>query len=196
MDYVHDAAAASRSPPMARRCARPSSTCPQPHGSEVLVRVDRCGVCHSDLHMQDGYFLLGDDKKLDVRARPHAAVHARPRDRRRDRARRAGRRRRPAPGARSRSIPGSAAAPARPAGAARRTSAPRRAISASMSTAASPSMCWCRIRAICSTMRRLPPSFAGALMCSGLTAYAALKRLAGAAPRTDRCCSSAWAASA
>src|SRR5262249_32048373 len=36
--------------------------------SEVLVRVARCGVCHSDLHMQDGYFLLGDDKKLDVRA--------------------------------------------------------------------------------------------------------------------------------
>ena len=60
--------------------------CPQPQGSEVLVRIDRCGVCHSDLHMQDGYFLLGDDKKLDVRA-GRAAVHARPRDRGRDRAR-------------------------------------------------------------------------------------------------------------
>ena len=42
--------------------------CPAPQGSEVLVRIDRCGVCHSDLHMQDGYFLLGDGKKLDVRA--------------------------------------------------------------------------------------------------------------------------------
>ena len=42
--------------------------CPKPTGSEVLVRIHRCGVCHSDLHMQDGYFLLGDDKKLDVRA--------------------------------------------------------------------------------------------------------------------------------
>src|SRR5262245_28708833 len=42
--------------------------CPQPTGTEVLVRIHRCGVCHSDLHMQDGYFLLGDDKKLDVRA--------------------------------------------------------------------------------------------------------------------------------
>jgi alcohol dehydrogenase len=42
--------------------------CPQPRGTEVLVRIHRCGVCHSDLHMQDGYFLLGDDKKLDVRA--------------------------------------------------------------------------------------------------------------------------------
>ena len=41
---------------------------PQPKGSEVLVRVTRCGVCHSDLHMQDGYFLLGDGKQLDVRA--------------------------------------------------------------------------------------------------------------------------------
>jgi alcohol dehydrogenase, propanol-preferring len=40
--------------------------CPRPTDSEVLVRVERCGVCHSDLHMQDGYFLLGDDKKLDV----------------------------------------------------------------------------------------------------------------------------------
>jgi len=41
---------------------------PRPHGTEVLIRVARCGVCHSDLHMQDGYFLLGDGKKLDVRA--------------------------------------------------------------------------------------------------------------------------------
>ncbi len=40
--------------------------CPQPRGSEVLVRVERCGVCHSDLHIQDGYFRLGGDKKLDI----------------------------------------------------------------------------------------------------------------------------------
>jgi len=40
---------------------------PQPQGSEILVRINRCGVCHSDLHMQDGYFLLGDGKQLDVR---------------------------------------------------------------------------------------------------------------------------------
>src|SRR5579872_1450384 len=42
--------------------------CPLPKGSEVLVRITRCGVCHSDLHMQDGYFQMGDGKKLDVRA--------------------------------------------------------------------------------------------------------------------------------
>ncbi len=41
---------------------------PTPHGSEVLVRIGRCGVCHSDLHLQDGYFSLGGDKKLDVTA--------------------------------------------------------------------------------------------------------------------------------
>lgn len=40
--------------------------CPEPHGAEVLVRIARCGVCHSDLHMQDGYFTLGDGKRLDV----------------------------------------------------------------------------------------------------------------------------------
>jgi D-arabinose 1-dehydrogenase-like Zn-dependent alcohol dehydrogenase len=40
--------------------------CPEPRGSEVLVRVERCGVCHSDLHMQDGYFDLGGDSRLDI----------------------------------------------------------------------------------------------------------------------------------
>ncbi len=41
---------------------------PRPQGSEVLLRIARCGVCHSDLHMQDGFFKLGDGKTLDVRA--------------------------------------------------------------------------------------------------------------------------------
>jgi D-arabinose 1-dehydrogenase-like Zn-dependent alcohol dehydrogenase len=40
--------------------------CPTPRGSEVLVRIERCGVCHSDLHLQDGYFALGNDKRLDI----------------------------------------------------------------------------------------------------------------------------------
>ena len=31
---------------------------PKPQGSEVLVRVTHCGVCHSDIHLQDGYFDL------------------------------------------------------------------------------------------------------------------------------------------
>ncbi len=52
--------------------------CPQPRGSEVLVRVERCGVCHSDLHVQDGYFKLGGDKRLDItqgRALPFTLGH-------------------------------------------------------------------------------------------------------------------------
>ena len=39
--------------------------CPKPGGTEVLVRVERCGVCHSDLHLQDGYFLLGGAKNWE-----------------------------------------------------------------------------------------------------------------------------------
>jgi alcohol dehydrogenase len=39
-----------------------------PRGTEVLVRVHRCGVCHSDLHVQDGYFTLAGGKKLDISA--------------------------------------------------------------------------------------------------------------------------------
>lgn len=41
---------------------------PDPVGSEVVVRIRRCGVCHSDVHLQDGYFVLGPDKRLDVTA--------------------------------------------------------------------------------------------------------------------------------
>jgi len=41
---------------------------PEPVGSEVVVRIRRCGVCHSDVHLQDGYFVLGPDKNLDVTA--------------------------------------------------------------------------------------------------------------------------------
>ena len=40
---------------------------PTPNGSEVLLRISHCGVCHSDLHLQDGYFDLGGGQKLDVR---------------------------------------------------------------------------------------------------------------------------------
>jgi len=38
----------------------------QPTGSEILIKVRKCGVCHSDVHLQDGHFNLGDDKKLDI----------------------------------------------------------------------------------------------------------------------------------
>jgi D-arabinose 1-dehydrogenase-like Zn-dependent alcohol dehydrogenase len=39
---------------------------PRPAGSEILLKISHCGVCHSDIHLQDGYFDLGDDKKLDL----------------------------------------------------------------------------------------------------------------------------------
>ena len=35
-------------------------------GSEVLVRISACGVCHSDLHMAEGFFDLGDGKQLNL----------------------------------------------------------------------------------------------------------------------------------
>jgi alcohol dehydrogenase len=39
---------------------------PKPAAREVLVRIERCGLCHSDLHIQDGYADLGGGKKLDT----------------------------------------------------------------------------------------------------------------------------------
>src|ERR1700724_393302 len=39
---------------------------PKPEASQVLVRIERCGLCHSDLHIQDGYADLGGGKKLDT----------------------------------------------------------------------------------------------------------------------------------
>src|ERR1700741_272413 len=39
---------------------------PKPAAKEVLVRIERCGLCHSDLHIQDGYADLGGGKKLDT----------------------------------------------------------------------------------------------------------------------------------
>jgi D-arabinose 1-dehydrogenase-like Zn-dependent alcohol dehydrogenase len=39
---------------------------PKPTGREVLVRIERCGLCHSDLHIQDGYADLGGGKRLDT----------------------------------------------------------------------------------------------------------------------------------
>jgi alcohol dehydrogenase, propanol-preferring len=36
----------------------------KPRGTEVVIDVTRCGVCHSDLHIQDGYYNMGGGKKL------------------------------------------------------------------------------------------------------------------------------------
>jgi len=45
------------------------SETPKPQGTEVLVRVTRSGVCHSDLHIWDGYFDLGGGKRFYVKDR-------------------------------------------------------------------------------------------------------------------------------
>jgi len=42
---------------------------PKPQGSEVLMRITRSGVCHSDLHIWDGYFDLGGGKRFYVKER-------------------------------------------------------------------------------------------------------------------------------
>lgn len=151
--------------------------CPAPRGSEVLVRIERCGVCHSDLHMHDGYFSLGGDKRLDVTKG------------------------RPLPFTLGHEIAGVIEA----AGEATEGAMPGRKVAVypwiGCGTCAA-----CRAGAenLCSEHRHLgivadggfathvliphprylldyaplSPSFAGPLMCSGLTAYAALKRFA------------------
>jgi D-arabinose 1-dehydrogenase-like Zn-dependent alcohol dehydrogenase len=37
---------------------------PVPQGDEVLLRLKYCGVCHSDVHIREGYFELGGGKRL------------------------------------------------------------------------------------------------------------------------------------
>ena len=156
--------------------------CPEPRGTEVLVRVERCGVCHSDLHVQDGYFRLGGDKTLDItkgRALPFTLGHE-------------------IAGVVERSGPDATGA----------TAGQRVAVYPWICCGAC-TACRHGEENNCAASRHLginldggyashvlvphprylidyaplSPSFAGALMCSGLTAYAALQRLAGRAER-------------
>jgi D-arabinose 1-dehydrogenase-like Zn-dependent alcohol dehydrogenase len=156
--------------------------CPTPRGSEVLVRVECCGVCHSDLHLQDGYFTLGGDKRLDItkdRELPFTLGHE---------------------------IAGVIEAAGEQADGA--VISRRVAVYPWIGCGTCPA---CRVgeENLCSAHHHLgiaadggyashvlvphprylldfaplTPSFAGPLMCSGLTAYAALKRLTGRAER-------------
>jgi D-arabinose 1-dehydrogenase-like Zn-dependent alcohol dehydrogenase len=45
---------------------------PMPQGTEVLVKLKYCGVCHSDVHIRDGYFDLGGGKRLQMSERSMA----------------------------------------------------------------------------------------------------------------------------
>ncbi|WP_028357424.1 alcohol dehydrogenase [Brackiella oedipodis] len=38
-------------------------------GKEIVLKTTRCGVCHSDLHLYDGYYDLGQDRKLSFEKR-------------------------------------------------------------------------------------------------------------------------------
>lgn len=42
---------------------------PEPVGTEIVVEVTRCGVCHSDVHLWHGGYDLGGGKMLSVRDR-------------------------------------------------------------------------------------------------------------------------------
>ncbi|HVY90109.1 MAG TPA: alcohol dehydrogenase [Hyphomonadaceae bacterium] len=55
-----------------------SSDIPSPKGTEVVVKITHAGVCHSDVHLQDGHVDLGDGDKLDWskgRTLPHTLGH-------------------------------------------------------------------------------------------------------------------------
>ena len=39
---------------------------PEPAGTEVLLKVQAAGVCHSDIHIWDGYYELGGGKRLQL----------------------------------------------------------------------------------------------------------------------------------
>jgi D-arabinose 1-dehydrogenase-like Zn-dependent alcohol dehydrogenase len=42
---------------------------PEPSGEEVLLRVEAAGVCHSDVHIWDGYFDLGGERRISLESR-------------------------------------------------------------------------------------------------------------------------------
>jgi D-arabinose 1-dehydrogenase-like Zn-dependent alcohol dehydrogenase len=50
---------------------------PEPQGTEVLLKIHNAGVCHSDVHIHDGYFDLGGGNKLPMAAikLPHTLGH-------------------------------------------------------------------------------------------------------------------------
>src|SRR5258705_5716969 len=52
------------------RCGEPlqmvERATPQPTSTQVLLKVIAAGVCHSDIHIWDGFYELGQGKKLDL----------------------------------------------------------------------------------------------------------------------------------
>ena len=42
---------------------------PEPTGTQVLLRVRRSGVCHSDIHIAEGFFDLGEEGRFYMASR-------------------------------------------------------------------------------------------------------------------------------
>ena len=42
---------------------------PEPKGAEVLLAVTHCGVCHSDLHIWEGWYDIGGGRKISLKDR-------------------------------------------------------------------------------------------------------------------------------
>ena len=42
---------------------------PKPTGTEVLIKIRASGICHSDIHIWDGYFDLGNGKRISLEDR-------------------------------------------------------------------------------------------------------------------------------
>ena len=155
--------------------------CPQPQGSEVLVRIERCGVCHSDLHVQDGFFKLTADKKLDIsagRSLPFTLGHEIA-----GVVEAAGPQADIAPGRKVAVYPwiGCGECPACRHGDENLCTAARH-LGIMVDGGYASHVVVAHPRYLLD-YAPLPASLAGALMCSGLTAYAALKRLADRATR-------------
>ena len=151
---------------------------PEPKGTEVLLETTHCGVCHSDLHIWEGCYDLGGGQVMNLKDRgvtlPLAMGHeivgrvvklgpeatgvqaGRPAHRLS-----VGRLRhlRRLPGGRGQHVPDAAQR------------------SACSSTAATPRMCWRRIRATWSIPARSIRRVAATYACSGITVYSAIRKV-------------------
>ena len=47
---------------------------PSPSGKEILIKTISCGVCHTDIHIHDGYFDLGDETHIPSRVTENLAM--------------------------------------------------------------------------------------------------------------------------
>ena len=151
---------------------------PKPVGTEVLLKIIAAGICHSDLHIWEGYYDLGGGKRLKLSDRgvklpltmghenvgevvavgPDAAGVK-------------------LGGSAGSCILGSAAGNARCAGAATSRCAERHQASGCSAPAAMPTICWSRIRAICSTSATFRRKRPRRSLVLGITTYGALKKV-------------------